>query len=148
MARPLKEGLDYYISALMCDIEKDLNNNPKLEEKLGYFKSKFIKWCAEQRLIFKADISDEVTEFKTIYIKTRLYNIDINLWSDIRKEIFERDNYTCNYCNQVGGILEVDHIIPVSKGGNNEFNNLTTSCRSCNRKKRDKLVDEFINGRE
>ena len=59
-------------------------------------------------------------------------------------EIFKRDNYTCQYCNKVGGILECDHVIPYSKGGSNDITNLITSCRKCNRQKKDKSVEEFI----
>ena len=51
--------------------------------------------------------------------------------------------YTCNYCGQVGGILEVDHIVPFSKGGGDDISNLTTSCRRCNRSKKDMTVEQF-----
>lgn len=74
---------------------------------------------------------------------TRLYNVDIKLWKRICKEVFIRDNYTCTYCKNIGGILECDHITPISKGGSNDMGNLTTSCQKCNRQKKDKTVDEF-----
>lgn len=61
-------------------------------------------------------------------------------------EIFAEDEYTCQYCgkqdNRRG--LAVDHIIPVIMGGDNEDDNLTTSCISCNSKKCDKDIFEFI----
>ena len=55
----------------------------------------------------------------------------------VRFSVFERDGFTCQYC---GGkppesLLEVDHIHPVSKGGDNSFVNLLTSCFECNRGK-------------
>lgn len=58
----------------------------------------------------------------------------------LRFEIFKRDSFCCQYC---GGKppkipLEVDHIMPVSKGGNNEEYNLITSCFDCNRGKSNK----------
>lgn len=52
-----------------------------------------------------------------------------------RFEILSRDGFRCQYCGatpQDGAILEVDHIIPVSKGGSREKENLKTSCRQCN----------------
>lgn len=73
----------------------------------------------------------------------RLYNKDVKLWYKIRHQIFERDNYTCQYCGKRGGKLEVDHVCPISKGGTNEFSNLVTACRRCNRQKKDKTVAEF-----
>lgn len=65
-------------------------------------------------------------------------------WCVIRNRIFSRDNYTCAYCGQRGGRLECDHIIPVSRGGLHDDVNLTTSCFTCNRKKRTKTTEEFM----
>ena len=55
----------------------------------------------------------------------------------VRFEVFKRDKFTCQYCGRMSPdvILEVDHITPVSKGGNNDMINLITSCRDCNRGK-------------
>ena len=57
----------------------------------------------------------------------------------IRFEVFKRDGFRCVYCGKIPPdvILEVDHIIPVSKKGTNDINNLVTSCFECNRGKRD-----------
>lgn len=54
-----------------------------------------------------------------------------------RFEVFKRDNFTCQYCGRMAPdvILEVDHINPVSNGGDNEILNLITSCFDCNRGK-------------
>lgn len=68
----------------------------------------------------------------------------INEWKVTRLRIFERDNFTCSYCGSVGGELECDHVIPISRSGTNEDSNLTTSCKSCNRLKSNMMPDEFI----
>src|SRR5690606_31987296 len=34
-----------------------------------------------------------------------------------RREIFTRDDYTCQYCGVVGGDLTIDHVLPRSRGG-------------------------------
>lgn len=78
----------------------------------------------------------------------RLYETDVKLWYQIRNIVFKRDNYTCQYCGKRGGKLEVDHIIPISKGGTNDIENLATSCRKCNRQKYNKSAQEFIEWRE
>lgn len=56
-----------------------------------------------------------------------------------RFEVFKRDCFTCQYCGrrppQV--LLEVDHVIPVSKGGGNGEENLVTACADCNSGKSD-----------
>lgn len=59
------------------------------------------------------------------------------IYNELRQAVFERDNYTCQYCGHSGNEadLEVDHIIPICKGGNNDMRNLCTACKTCNRKK-------------
>jgi len=54
-----------------------------------------------------------------------------------RFEVFKRDSFTCCYCGAKtpNVVLEIDHIIPVSKGGSNSLDNLVTSCFDCNRGK-------------
>lgn len=64
--------------------------------------------------------------------------------SALRKHILERDNYTCRQCgvsthDEPHLLLEVDHIIPVSKGGMTTEDNLQTLCWRCNRTKGAKL---------
>jgi len=56
-----------------------------------------------------------------------------------RYEVIARDNFSCCLCG-IGreGQLEVDHIIPRSKGGSDDMDNLQTLCFDCNRGKRDK----------
>lgn len=64
-------------------------------------------------------------------------------WLALRREIFERDNFTCTYCGAQGRPLECDHVLPVSRGGTNDRSNLTTACAPCNRSKKDKTVEEW-----
>jgi len=52
-----------------------------------------------------------------------------------RKNIFQRDNYSCQYCGKSSGSMTVDHIIPKKHGGGDEWKNLVTACLSCNSKK-------------
>lgn len=54
----------------------------------------------------------------------------------MRWEVWNRDNFTCQVCHS-RMFLEIDHIIPVSKGGANIVSNLQTLCANCNGRKRD-----------
>lgn len=65
----------------------------------------------------------------------------------LRFEIFKRDNFTCQYCGEYAPnvILQIDHVIPVSKGGNNSIDNLKTACTKCNSGKHDVLLTERTN---
>ena len=66
------------------------------------------------------------------------------VWRELRAFVFARDDFTCQYCGARGGSLQCDHIIPFSKGGSNELDNLVTACKPCNQSKRDKTLDEWM----
>lgn len=63
-----------------------------------------------------------------------------------RFEIFKRDGFTCQYCGRTSeeSILEIDHIIPVSRGGTNDEMNLVTACFDCNRGKGNRELGNII----
>ena len=52
-----------------------------------------------------------------------------------RREIFRRDNYTCQYCGRHTTTLTIDHIIPRHMGGPHTWENVVTACASCNHRK-------------
>lgn len=62
----------------------------------------------------------------------------------VRFEVFKRDSFKCQYCGSSApeSILHIDHIKPVSKGGDNEIVNLVTACDSCNLGKSDKELSD------
>jgi len=69
--------------------------------------------------------------------------------SNLREQIKVRDNYTCQKCSlsindEKNLLLEIDHVIPLSKGGITSKDNLQTLCWKCNRSKGSKIsVDSF-----
>lgn len=69
------------------------------------------------------------------------YNVKEN-----RYKIFERDGYKCHYCSKVltKYSATLDHILPVSKGGDNAYDNLITACLHCNSQRTNKDVMEAI----
>jgi 5-methylcytosine-specific restriction endonuclease McrA len=52
-----------------------------------------------------------------------------------RQNVFKRDGFTCQYCGTRPRDLTIDHILPVSRGGQDVWEKVTTSCRDCNRRK-------------
>ena len=60
----------------------------------------------------------------------------------MRAAVLVRDGGRCRKCSRAIK-LEMDHIVPVSKGGKTEESNLQTLCRRCNRTKSRKLVARF-----
>ena len=59
----------------------------------------------------------------------------------LREKVMIRDEHTCRYCGDRAE--HVDHVIPVSKGGGYEIENLVASCISCNLIANGKLFDSF-----
>lgn len=64
----------------------------------------------------------------------------------LRDLIKKRDNFTCCNCGnstyvEPNLLLEIDHIIPVAKGGRTVEENLQTLCWKCNRAKGAKITD-------
>lgn len=61
----------------------------------------------------------------------------------VRIRVMKRDRFRCTYCGRPGTDveLEVDHIVPASKGGSNHMSNLTTACRSCNQGKGNESIE-------
>jgi HNH endonuclease len=57
----------------------------------------------------------------------------------LRAAVMVRDGARCRRCGSTRQ-LEIDHIIPVSRGGSSEEHNLQTLCRRCNRRKWKKLI--------
>ncbi len=57
-----------------------------------------------------------------------------------RRAVFARDGHRCQYC---GAAAEnIDHVIPRSRGGLHAWDNVVASCRPCNARKRDHLLED------
>lgn len=52
-----------------------------------------------------------------------------------KKNVLIRDRYTCVYCRRRQTGLTIDHVIPVSRGGRNDFENCVACCKPCNMRK-------------
>ncbi len=62
-------------------------------------------------------------------------------WMDFYEKCAIQE-WKCTYCKQEKK-LEPDHIIPISRGGTNNLENITPACRECNSQKRAKTLEEY-----
>jgi hypothetical protein len=103
-------------SSAKCDIKLDISNLNKLVNYLN-----------------------DLVKFRNSIMGQRAL-----MTSNLREKIKNRDNFTCQICslsskNIKNLLLEIDHIIPLSKGGITAENNLQTLCWKCNRAKGSKI---------
>ena len=114
---------------LSARMNNALPNNPlKLEQLIGATDSVDLSAFAD----FVAFAQVEEPDYADRSARRRIPD-------HMRAEVLLRDGARCRRCRTAVN-LEVDHIIPVSKGGRTEEANLQTLCRRCNRRKWKKLV--------
>ena len=59
-----------------------------------------------------------------------------------RRNVFQRDAHTCQYCGFRGDTLSIDHVVPRSRGGGDTWDNVTTACLPCNVRKGNRTPPE------
>jgi 5-methylcytosine-specific restriction endonuclease McrA len=107
-------------------------------------------WRRAMVLLFKEKAEDVEDSSTLINDKWKLpYIIRLRTYVPIpfseavlsRKNIYLRDNHTCQYCGKDGG-LTIDHIIPKSRGGKDSWDNMVACCMRCNNRKGDSIPEE------
>ncbi|MBI2865158.1 MAG: HNH endonuclease [Chloroflexi bacterium] len=59
-----------------------------------------------------------------------------------RREVFVRDNFTCQYCGAKTRDLTLDHVVPRHRGGKHTWDNLVSACKNCNHRKGSRTPEE------
>ncbi len=62
---------------------------------------------------------------------------------EVREYLLEKWSRRCAYCGVSGVSLQIEHIVPRSRGGSNRISNLALACRSCNQQKANRTAAEF-----
>src|SRR6056297_1813270 len=63
---------------------------------------------------------------------------------EVREYLLEKWQRRCAYCGTENVPLEIEHVVPRSKGGSNRVSNLTLACHACNERKGNRPVQEFL----
>jgi hypothetical protein len=96
-----------------------------------------------ERLIGATELLDlsELAEFLEVAVLERPARDDrrIRIPNSLKAAVIVRDGGRCRDCYSAVN-LQIDHIVPLCKGGTSEESNLQTLCRRCNRRKWKKLV--------
>jgi HNH endonuclease len=89
----------------------------------------------------RAERANEAPPLAATEREADFYNVREN-----RLKIYERDNYKCTYCDKqlTRFTATLDHITPVSQGGDNSAENLKTACLQCNSRKTARPLGDFL----
>lgn len=118
---------------------------PSLESRVNNIKTWFNKL---QKLISLTNISYENVKFDTQLMRNpEISGIEYKQGTlqgyEVREYLLEKFGRKCSYCGKENVPLEIEHIIPKSRGGTNRVDNLCLACRECNKAKDNLTAEEF-----
>ncbi|MFJ8526888.1 RNA-guided endonuclease IscB [Bacillus sp. NPDC094106] len=73
-----------------------------------------------------------------------LYQQGTLMGYEVREYLLEKWERKCSYCEKTDVPLEIEHIMPRSRGGSDRISNLCLACRECNEEKDNLLLDEWL----
>jgi len=118
---------------------------PSLESRVNNIKT----WINRlQKLIPLTHISYENVKFDTQLMQNpEISGIEYQQGTlqgyEVREYLLEKFGRKCCYCGKENTPLEIEHIIPKSRGGTNRIDNLCLACHECNQKKGNMTAEEF-----
>jgi 5-methylcytosine-specific restriction endonuclease McrA len=102
---------------------------------------------ADPRKAFRSE--REVFPFPTVVRLVRFVHVPRRFRRQVTNTfLFARDDYSCQYCGRHRSALKGrqfltrDHVLPLSRGGENTWANVVTSCSPCNNRKGDRMPRE------
>lgn len=94
-------------------------------------------WKKANKKLVRVYASKGAAKRRTLLVDSNLSHKEVLYW-------LESQDPVCTYCGTCcKEYYEIDHVIPLSRGGSHSLGNLAVSCLSCNRSKKDKLLEEW-----
>jgi len=102
---------------------------------------KELSQAADSNYICTVSFKIKVPEIIVLNVFNGFYRQDVRF---SRRNIFERDRNTCQYCGRRHNKMDltIDHVVPRSRGGTDTWDNVVLACVTCNVKKGDMLPQE------
>lgn len=155
--RTMNDGLQHYCKECKGSVDGRLKRDKNWEartrlrheqefDRLGVLPKRRCKECNEERLLI--DMTRNWQYRFGFTFRCKLCSNDSRKGKQLGKrwKVLLRDNFQCQYCGRGAPNVElqVDHIFPSSKGGDNKMENLVTACRDCNLGKSDKTFNSKV----
>ncbi len=107
----------------ICDVRRAMS-------LLGKGKAEAVQ-CGNDYIHTVSDIFERPEIIRLVYmVRKPLHRRKLS-----RREVFQRDAHTCQYCGMRGQDMTLDHIVPRSRGGVHSWENVATACKRCNHRK-------------
>ena len=114
----------------------------RLESVLS-FAQRYAKWAPISRVVVET-VRFDMQKLQNPEITKEEYQRGTLYCLELREYLLEKWGRKCLYCKKEGIPLEVEHFMPLSKGGTNRPGNLGIACRACNQKKGSRPLKVFL----
>lgn len=103
---------------------------------------KYMRLCPISSIQFEA-VRFDLQKLENPEISGVEYQQGELLGHEVKEYVLLKFDHTCAYCSKKGVPLNVDHVVPRSKGGSNRVSNLVAACIPCNDKKDNLPLEQF-----
>jgi 5-methylcytosine-specific restriction endonuclease McrA len=131
-----------------------LNNKKKIDERNKNYNKINKRKRQKRERIYYLENKESISEKSKIYIKNnpernrnasakrRVRQMQNGVYLITSKELKNLYSANCFYCG-FNKNIEIDHIVPISRGGSHSIGNLISACMTCNRSKNNKYLVEW-----
>jgi len=123
------------------------NNKEKINKRISAWQKNNREKCNNKQKKYRQTDNGKLKSYLNC-MKRRARKLKNGVFNVTEKYIIKEQNRLfCPYCGDrlIEGYKHLDHIIPISRGGQHREGNLTMCCSKCNLKKSSKLIIEFKN---
>jgi 5-methylcytosine-specific restriction endonuclease McrA len=103
---------------------------------------RLMRWCPLGAISYEA-VRFDTQALQNPEIEGVAYQHGTLAGLEVKEYLLLKWGYQCVYCQKRGIPLEMEHIVPKSRGGSNRITNLTLACEACNQRKSNQTAQEF-----
>lgn len=104
---------------------------------------RLLKYCPIKQ-VFQELVKFDTHKLTNPEIKGEQYSQGTLQGYEVREYLLEKWQRKCAYCDKTDTPLQIEHIVPKSRGGTDRVSNLCLACQECNLHKGNKPVEDFL----